>query len=189
MNYSQITWLCWEAFGLVWLVGSIYNVFRGPRVVRKPLQSWRYWLIGVLLIYLVFHYLSPHSVGVLYRLPIQWVEILGVIILVSSTLFAIWARIVLGVMWSSSVTLKSDHELRTNGPYRITRHPIYTGILGMLVGSNFTVGMVFLPSSLVALCILLVKIRNEERLMEETFGEEYLDYKKRVPQLIPVRKW
>jgi protein-S-isoprenylcysteine O-methyltransferase Ste14 len=189
MNCAQITWLCWGAFGLVWLVGSLYNAFRGPRVVRKSFQSWRYFLIGALLIYLVFRYLSPHSVWVSYHLHIQWVQMLGVIILISSTLFAIWARIILGVMWSSSVTLKSDHKLRTNGPYRITRHPIYTGILGMLVGSNFTVGMVFLPSSLVALCSLLVKIRNEERLMEETFGEQYWEYKKRVSQLIPGRKW
>ena len=188
MNYSKITWLCWGAFGLVWLVGSLYNAFRGPRVVRKSFQSWRYWLFGALLIYLVFRYLSPHT-WVPYRLHIQWVQILGAIILVTSTLFTIWARIILGVMWSSSVTLKSDHELRTNGPYRITRHPIYSGILGMLVGSNLTIGMVFLPSSLVALGILLVKISNEEKLMVETFGEEYLDYKKRVPQLIPIRKW
>lgn len=143
------------------------------------------------MIYLLSGYLSPHSVGVLYRLHlhIQWVQILGAIILVSSTLFAIWARIILGVMWSSSVTLKLDHKLRTNGLYRVTRHPIYSGILGMLVASNFTEGLVFLPSSLVAIVILLVKIRNEERLMEETFGEEFLDYKKRVPHLIPGLKW
>lgn len=188
MNYSQITWLCWGAFGLVWLGGSIYNAIRGPKIVRKPIQSWRYWLIGVLLVYSLFGRFGPQSVWVSFRLNIPWIQMLGVIILISSTLFTVWARIILGVMWSSSVTLKSDHELRTNGPYRITRHPIYSGLLGMMVGSNLTLGLIFLPSSLVALGIFLVKIKNEEKLMVETFGEQYLEYRKRVPQLIPGAK-
>jgi len=189
MNYSQITGLCWGAFGLVWLVGSIYNAFRGPRIVRKPLQSWRYWLIGVLMVYWLFGRYVPQYVWVPFHINIPWIQMMGLLILIASTLFTLWARIILGVMWSSSVTLKSDHELRINGPYRITRHPIYSGILGMMVGSNLTVGLIFLPSSLVALGIFFVKIKNEEKLMVETFGEQYLEYRKRVPQLIPGMKW
>lgn len=189
MIYSQITWLCWGAFGLLWASGAVYNAFWGPQIVKKNFQSWRYWSLGVLLIYLIFRHLIPQYVWIPLRLHIQWVQILGAIILIFSTLFTLWARIILGVMWSSSITLKSDHELRTNGPYRITRHPIYSGLLGMMVGSNLTVGLIFLPGSLVALGIFLVKIKNEEKLMVETFGGQYLEYRKHVPQLIPGVKW
>lgn len=188
MNYTLIIWLCWGAFGLLWIGGAIYNAFWGPKIVQKNFQLWRYWLIGALLMYLISRHLIPRSVWIPFHLNIPWLQLLGVIILIACTLFTLWARIILGVMWSSSVTLKSDHELRTNGPYRITRHPIYSGMLGMLVGTNLTTGVLFLPISLFALGILLVKIRNEEKLMVETFGEQYLEYRKRVPQLIPGLK-
>ena len=63
------------------------------------------------------------------------VRILGRVILLAATVFTIWARLVLGVMWSGAPAVKQDHQLRTNGPYSVTRHPIYTGMLGMFLGS------------------------------------------------------
>jgi protein-S-isoprenylcysteine O-methyltransferase Ste14 len=63
-------------------------------------------------------------------------QVIGVILLIAATLFTLWSRLVLGTMWSSAAAVKSDHQLRTGGPYRVTRHPIYTGILGMLAGTT-----------------------------------------------------
>ena len=61
-------------------------------------------------------------------------------LLMAGMLFAGWARIFLGGNWSSSVTLKQDHTLIRSGPYRIVRHPIYTGLLVALLGTAIVLG-------------------------------------------------
>jgi protein-S-isoprenylcysteine O-methyltransferase Ste14 len=115
-----------------------------------------------------------------------WVAGLGLAVLVCSTAFALWARVALGTMWSLSPAVKDGHELRTEGPYGITRHPIYTALLGMLLGTVLVAGLgrsiLILP---VGIVLLELKLRAEEELMVARFPEEYLRYRQRVPQLVP----
>ena len=115
-----------------------------------------------------------------------WVRVLGLAVLVASTVFTLWARFSLGTMWSVAPKVKGDHQLRTRGPYAVTRHPIYTGLLGMLLGATLLSGIgqwiVLFP---VGLIVFEVKIRMEEHLMVATFPEEYPRYRRQVPQLIP----
>ena len=90
-------------------------------------------------------------------------------------------------MWSSSPdVLRADHELRTDGPYAVTRHPIYTGLLGMLVGtvllSGFGISLGFL---VVGVAFLAPRIPIEERLMSQAFPDVYARYRRRVPRLVP----
>ena len=73
--------------------------------------------------------LSPFTVDA------PWARPIGAGVLVVSTLFAIWARLALGSSWSVDPEAAADRGLRIDGPYAITRHPIYTGLLGMLLGS------------------------------------------------------
>lgn len=113
-------------------------------------------------------------------------RILGLVFLMVATAFTIWARLVLGIMWSGAPAVKQEHQLRTGGPYSITRHPIYTGILGMLLGSMLVAGggrwIVPFP---VFLMLLEIKIRIEERLMLTEFPDDYPRYRQRVPRLVP----
>jgi protein-S-isoprenylcysteine O-methyltransferase Ste14 len=115
-----------------------------------------------------------------------WVRILGVVLLVCSTAFTLWARFALGTMWSSAPTVKVQHQLRTTGPYGVTRHPIYTGLLGMVIGTVL-LGRLGQWLLLVPAGFLFVEIRihQEERLMLEAFPETYPQYRRVVPQLIP----
>jgi protein-S-isoprenylcysteine O-methyltransferase Ste14 len=100
--------------------------------------------------------------------------------------FAIWAREALGKLWSGSVTLKEGHRVVRSGPYRLVRHPIYTGMLTGLSGLGLARGNV---AALVALALVVgalrYKIAVEERLLEAHFGEEYRDYRQHVRALIP----
>jgi protein-S-isoprenylcysteine O-methyltransferase Ste14 len=102
-----------------------------------------------------------------------WVRVLGLAVLVASTVFTLWARFSLGTMWSAAPKVKDDHRLRTHGPYALTRHPIYTGLLGMMLGATLLSGIgqwiVLFP---VGLILFEVKIRMEEHLMLATFPEE-----------------
>ena len=89
-------------------------------------------------------------------------------LLVAATAFTIWARLALGSMWSMSPdVLQQHHELRTDGPYAVTRHPIYTGLLGMLLGTmllnSFGVAVVALLAGVV---VFAARVPIEEKLMK-----------------------
>jgi protein-S-isoprenylcysteine O-methyltransferase Ste14 len=82
--------------------------------------------------------------------------------------------------------VKQQHQLRTSGPYAVTRHPIYTGILGMVLGTALLAGAGdwALPFPIL-LVVLEFKLHTEERLMLAEFPADYPAYRRRVPQLLP----
>ena len=103
--------------------------------------------------------------------------------------FTWWARIHLGRFWSAAVTLKADHTLIRSGPYAITRHPIYTGLLLAVLATALARGSLsgLLGFGLILLGLVL-KLRQEEQFLNTQFGSAYDAYKKDVPALIP-RLW
>ena len=100
--------------------------------------------------------------------------------------FAIWAREHLGRYWSGRITIKEDHRLIRTGPYRVVRHPIYTGALFAVVGVAVTRGdvrgVVAVPLVLAA---LLWKVAAEERILAAHFGDEHARYRREVRALVP----
>jgi protein-S-isoprenylcysteine O-methyltransferase Ste14 len=99
---------------------------------------------------------------------------------------AIWARRTLGGNWSSAVTFKQGHELILRGPYNYVRHPIYTGLLMMALGTAVAIGRLHAWLGLL-LCVVgfWVKLRQEETLMVREFPDLYPAYRRRVKALVP----
>ncbi|RIV22735.1 isoprenylcysteine carboxylmethyltransferase family protein [Alicyclobacillaceae bacterium I2511] len=185
---AKINTLCWTLFGVVWILGMIYNAIRGPKVAQTRSQIGFLWPAGAIVVAWV-SFRQPAE-QLFWQLPLSfpWAEFirtLGIVCLLVCTGFTLWSRFVLGKMWSSAVTLKEGHQLHTAGPYSVTRHPIYTGILGMALGSWMSgepwAGMMWL----IMIVIFTLKMRSEEKLMIETFGDAYRAYQRRVPQFIP----
>jgi protein-S-isoprenylcysteine O-methyltransferase Ste14 len=112
---------------------------------------------------------------------------LVVLLLVCSLLLTLSARRRLGKQWSLSARVLDEHDLITTGPYRLVRHPIYTGMLGMLLATGLGVGRMptFLLGAATYVWGTLLRTRVEERLLRATFGERYDDYARRVPALLP----
>lgn len=81
------------------------------------------------------------AVAILTAVAALWVRVLGLAVLVASTVLTLWARFSLGTMWSVAPRVQGDQRLRTHGPYAVPRHPIYTGVLGMLVGATLVSGI------------------------------------------------
>lgn len=179
--------VCWGAVGLTWVAGALYNATRGPRAENRRQQapSIASGFVVTAIAWAILR-LIPTSDWHSLVVGTPWVRVLGLAILISSTVFTLWARVALGTMWSSSPTVKASHQLRTDGPYGVTRHPIYTGLLGMLLGTVLLVGfghwLVIFP---VGLILAEVRIHTEEGLMLATFPEAYRRYRRRVPQLVP----
>jgi protein-S-isoprenylcysteine O-methyltransferase Ste14 len=177
--------VCWIIFIAVWLVAAastkrtIYRESSGERA--------RYWVLLVIAYVLVFRSNT-------FPWPLNWLAIphttssawTGAFLCVSGLVFAVWARLILGRNWSGVVTLKEGHELIERGPYRIVRHPIYTGMLAMFAGTAIAIG--YFGGFLGLLSLFLsfwLKLKREERLMLKHFPEEYAAYQRRVKRIIP----
>lgn len=93
--------VCWGAFFVVWGVGWVYNLVKGPpsQTHRGPVIDY-YSLIGVAAVFLLNRFVRVFSLDFSLHLPI-WVEVIGCVLMVASTGLALWARFALGTMWSS----------------------------------------------------------------------------------------
>jgi len=111
---------------------------------------------------------------------------IGVGVLAAGMAFTLWARVCLGRNWSATVTIKEDHRLIRDGPYALTRHPIYTGLIASMAGTGLALGEIrhVLAAGLFALAYWR-KSRLEERWLLGEFGDEYRRYQNEVPALIP----
>jgi len=185
--FVKLIFWCWDIFVVVWLIAMFSNKRTAKRQTAG--SRLRYWILFILAFWLLFrgafqhgqhplaHVVLPHSAAL---------SAIGLALTVLGLAIAIWARLVLGRNWSGTVTFKENHELILRGPYAFVRHPIYTGMLSMYLGTALALGTV---GSLIGLPILFlsfrIKYRQEEALMIEHFGDQYRVYMKRVSAVIP----
>jgi protein-S-isoprenylcysteine O-methyltransferase Ste14 len=113
-------------------------------------------------------------------------EGVGIVFCLVGLVWAVWSRHTLGGNWSSVASLKHGHELVERGPYGVVRHPIYSAILLMCLGTAISSGRLFSILGLVPLFVgFWIKLRQEERLMNQHFPDKYPEYSKRVKALVP----
>ena|SRR6186997_1707137 len=176
---------CWGAVLIVWLAGALYNARVAPKErIRAESRQVTLTLVTFLACSAVLF--VGRGVAQTFVVDAAWVRFLGLVVLMVSTGFALWARFSLGTSWSIAPEVGGDRQLRTQGPYAVTRHPIYTGLLGMIVGTALLAGLGQAILAVVAgLIVFLVKIHAEERLLLANFPEEYPAYRQRVPRLVP----
>jgi protein-S-isoprenylcysteine O-methyltransferase Ste14 len=111
---------------------------------------------------------------------------MGASICVLGLLVTLWARWTLGGNWSSAVTFKQGHELIRTGPYRLVRHPIYTGLLVMALGTALDFGQLRCWLAVPVMAVAFwIKLKQEEKLLLRHFPEEYPIYKRQVKALVP----
>jgi protein-S-isoprenylcysteine O-methyltransferase Ste14 len=175
---------CWGAVALAWLAGAIYYEAQAPAEQTRKAYASPLWISTAIMVTVSVAVPRTDWRSLTFYGPPA--RILGLAILLAATALTIWARLTLGAMWSAAPAVKQEHKLRTSGPYAVTRHPIYTGLLGMMLGSLLLAGagrwIVAFP---VYLTVLEFKIRVEERLMAAEFPDDYPRYRRRVPRLVP----
>lgn len=125
---------------------------------------------STLLLSIVFQ--NQFSTGAILR------SIGGIMIVLGVTL-AIWGRVTLGQAFTSSLSPKG---FVTTGIYSKLRHPMYTGGVLFFIGCGFLfqsiVGLIL--TGLLVIPLLMFSAIEEERQMLGTFGEKYIDYKKKT---------
>ncbi len=195
-SITSLALLCWALF-LIVMVGTALFTKRTAMRRSMPSRAAHAVLLLIAFILLVQGMGGQDVPGPRLGLPIYplYVPVLphaipvaaaGLLLTIAGVLLAFWARAVLGTNWSGSVTLKKDHELVESGPYAYVRHPIYSGVLLMFLGTAIVIGTL---GGLLGFPLLFlsfwIKLRQEESLMTEHFGELYSAYMARVKALIP----
>lgn len=175
----------WLAWALSWIAAALWTQKTEKRLGVKGELAYRIPLLIGTLVFL------PTAHG--YRGPLRlWFvtrdEAWACTALIACGLvFCWWARIHLGSLWSGSVTKKSDHRVIDTGPYRIVRHPIYTGILLAVYATAAAKGTILgiVGASLITVG-LWMKARFEEGwLSRELDSGAYEAYRRGVPMLVP----
>jgi protein-S-isoprenylcysteine O-methyltransferase Ste14 len=93
----------------------------------------------------------------------------------------------LGKQWALAARLVEGHDLISDGPYRLVRNPIYTGMFGLLLATGLAMSRwtTLLAASAVFVAGTLIRIRSEEKLLRQAFGAGFDEYARKVPALIP----
>ena len=145
---------------------------------KKPLPPTYFFYALILM--LVLHFLVPAA----KILQFPW-NLLGLIPLVIGTVLNLVADRDFKKAGTTVKPYETPAVLITNGVYRISRHPMYLGMVLILLGLAVLLGTLS-PCAIVILCAVLMNrifIRVEERMLEEQFGENWRKYK------MQVRKW
>jgi protein-S-isoprenylcysteine O-methyltransferase Ste14 len=182
-----IVWIAW--FVSWWLAAGWSNPTVNQPEAGREIPYRLVVIAGIILLAGLY----PHRFSselVLWRtgVTLGWAM---VALAVAGILFMWWARIHLGKLWSAGVQLKADHHVVETGPYRLVRHPIYTGIIVAGFASAILRGTVvgFLGALLMTVS-WYIKARMEEGFLREQLGAENYDaYARRVPMLVPFLKW
>ena len=175
-------WISWLIFWIITAIGT--KKTETAETTGSHLSHFAPLVLGAAL--LISSRLVPAALNGRFIPPSFVLSLIAAALVVLGLGFAVAARVWLAGNWSRVVTIKQDHELITSGPYRLVRHPIYTGLLIAVAGSALAIGeWRALCGLAIILAALLHKLSIEERLLFEHFGEDYARYRKKVSALIP----
>ena len=112
---------------------------------------------------------------------------IGMTILVIGMLLRFWSVFTLGKSFRTTIETDRDQKVIRNGPYRLVRHPSYSGWLLICCGYGIALQnwLSLLVVVIFPLAALLYRIHIEEAALVTSFGSEYVEYQKRTKKLIP----
>jgi len=119
--------------------------------------------------------------------PATWRVVASVIFFVLANLLSWTSAKALGQQLRFDAAIGTEHELVRHGPYGVVRHPIYTSFLCVLWGIGFMTAtpMLFATATFVFLIGTEIRVRLEDRLLEERFGEQFQTYRASTRAYLP----
>lgn len=171
----------------IWVVWAYPYFFRAPKIQRRQSIT----VAGPSLSGLLLETTAVLMVW-FFRVSGGWRE--GPALWVAALLLGamgdvlMWTAIKhLGRQFRIQAGLYQDHQLVRSGPYAIVRHPIYAGLLAMMLATGLL--QTPWPWLLAAVAVFVmgteIRVRTEDRLLAARFGAEFAEYSKRVPAYLP----
>jgi protein-S-isoprenylcysteine O-methyltransferase Ste14 len=175
----------WVAWLISWHLAMLW---RDKPTVKAPRGEYR-WQFAIIVVGLWMMYgLFPKVQPVLWTVTpaLGWSM---VTLTAAGIAFAWWARIHLGKLWSGGVERMADHRVVDTGPYRLVRHPIYTGLIAGAVALAAIQAKPWAIAGAALFAIgFILKARVEERFLEKELGG-YEAYRRRVSMIVPLPKF
>ena len=177
----------WFAFR-VWRTGERIS---GDRAARQREGVWAivieyvfHLLLAALVVYVCFQGVSGLR---RFAFPAPfWLRWAGVALGVTSVGLFAWTHAVLGRFWSPYLQIRPGHRFIADGPYARIRHPMYSAIVGWMISLGLvTANWIPLVFATLSALNFMLRIRGEEKMMLQQFGDEYREYMKRTGRLLP----
>ena len=186
-------------FKIIYWIGIITEM-----AIRAPLQkTWKTSakteqrlspttriLLGLLALFMFFLPLIYATTNWLdfadYSLP-TWAGWLGVVLLIGALVVFWRAHKDLKSNWSPTLEIFADHTLITNGIYGYIRHPMYASqwlwvLAQILLLPNWLAGP---PNLIFFVAFYILRVRAEEQMMLDKFGEAYRKYMQKTGRVLP----
>jgi protein-S-isoprenylcysteine O-methyltransferase Ste14 len=177
-----VIWLGWL---ISWMVAALWSDRTAKRLLTWDVLVYRILIVAGAILSLP---LTARHLGLkgIWQVGYTGAYLLAAVTL-AGVLFAWWARIHLGRLWSSAVTRKEHHHVVDTGPYSLVRHPIYTGLLTSALASTIAQATATTVGGWILIVLgVWVKARAEERFLAvELEPNAYASYRLRVPMLLP----
>lgn len=134
-------------------------------------------------LFLIIQFLCIIIIGFTGKLLPENFILISVLIL--SLLLVFWSMIIMKFHFNGAPEVLPDVTLKTSGPYKLIRHPMYTSLLGLgavWIINDFSISRLVIY--IVMFVDLLFKLHYEEKFLTEKFPE-YSEYKKQTKKIIP----
>ena len=138
------------------------------------------YLFAAIALMLLLHFYLP-----LMRIVAPPYSYMGILIIITGITLISWNALYFKKYDTPIRVFQHPTHLITDGLYRYSRNPIYLGMAIIVAGGAVTLGSIA-PFFVIPLFVVMIQrnfIEKEERLLENIFGNKYLDYKNRV------RRW
>ena len=168
----------WAAFWIYWFVAA-FSIKRG-RVAWSHELRIRVVLLVLTILLIKLGAFRNHGLN---TNPLR--AGVGLLLFADGLAFAIWARVHLGRNWGSPMSRKNDPELVTSGPYRLVRHPIYSGILVATAGTAVALSWAWLIAVALAAVYFVYSATVEEGHLTAHFPDTYPAYRRSTKKLVP----
>jgi protein-S-isoprenylcysteine O-methyltransferase Ste14 len=175
-----VLWLAWV---VTWIVTAA--IFHSDRVTsdsRRALRGRgvRIPILGLVLLGVYGLHLNQSRLS-----ADPGLGLLGVAVCALGIGIAVWARLVLRGNWGTPMSVHPNPTLTETGPYRLVRHPIYSGVGLALLGSALTGNIGWMVAFVACSAYFVVSSRVEERDMLARFPDRYPAYMARTKRLVP----
>ena len=168
----------WGTFWLYWLVAAFF--------MKRGRVSWsREFRIRAAIVVLAIILVRLGAFRDYGLTTDPWRAGLGLVLFATGLGFAVWARVHIGRNWGTPMAQKEEPELATSGPYRLVRHPIYSGVLVAGVGTAVALSWKWLIVVALAGVYFAYSATVEERYLTKQFPDTYPTYKRTTKMLFP----
>ena len=179
------------------VLGTIYVLSELALMLKKRAKSGEsrvedkgslnlLWIVIVASVTLAFNLAYSFPAAAMNAAPA--LRYLGIALFAAGLALRWYAIVHLGRFFTVNVSIAADHRLIDTGPYRIVRHPSYTGALMAFLGLGLCMAnWASLLSLLVPICLVFLRrIHVEEAVLLQALGDQYRDYMRRTKRLIPA---